>query len=69
MTTVAKHKTKAHAIKRPTKAKTVKAVSSSADVEVRLSDRDRDTLLAALSSSQPNHSLTVAAEKYKKQCA
>ena len=37
-------------------------------VEVQLSDRDRDILLAALNSSCPNRALQIAAEKYKKQC-
>ena len=38
-------------------------------VEVRLSDRDRDTLLSTFKSTEPNLTLIAAAEKYKQQCA
>jgi hypothetical protein len=68
MATIAKENVRIHARKRSVQAKT-KPDATETCVEVRLSDRDRDILLAALHSTRPNLPLLAAAEKYKKQCA
>ena len=69
MATVARRNVKVRTVNRPAKTEKGKSATSGACVEVRLSNRDRNTLLSALNSSQPNLCLTAAAEKYKEQCA